>query len=146
MGGINVGRWLAGGVAAGILIWLFEGAASMLYMGQMEAALAAHDLSMEMSAGVFLVTIIVSLIVGLTMVFFYAAARPRFGPGPRTAVIVAVALWLGSYVVSLLGYGMLGLFPGGLLVMWAVVGLIELILASLLGGWIYREAQTTVSV
>ena len=145
MGGINVGRWLAGGVAAGILIWVFEGVASVLYMGEVEAALAAHNLSMEMSAGVFLLTITVSLLAGLTLVFFYAAARPRFGPGPRTAVIVAAALWFGSYLISLLGYGMLGLFPGGLLVMWAVVGLIELILASLLGGWIYRETQATVT-
>lgn len=145
MGGINVGRWLAGGVAAGILIWVFEGVASVLYMGEVEAALAAHNLSMEMSAGMFLLTITVSLLVGLTLVFFYAAARPRFGPGPRTAVIVAVALWFGSYLISLLGYGMLGLFPGGLLVMWAVVGLIELILASLLGGWVYRETQATVT-
>lgn len=141
MGGIDVGRWLGGGIAAGALIWVLEGAASVLYMGDMEAALAAHDLGMEMSAGIWAVTVTVSLLVGLTLVFFYAAARPRFGPGPRTAVLVAVVLWAGSYVVSLLGYAMMGLFPGGLLVTWGFVGLVEMVLASLLGGWIYREAS-----
>lgn len=139
MGGIDVGRWLGGGVAAGALIWVLEGAASMLYMGEMEAALAAHDLGMEMSAGTWAMTVTVSLLVGLTLVFFYAAARPRFGPGPRTAILVAVVLWAGGYLVSLLGYAMMGLFPGSLLVTWGVVGLAEVVLASLLGGWIYRE-------
>lgn len=140
MGGINVGRWIAGGAAAGAVIWVLEGLASMLYMADMEAAMAAHNLSMEMSASVVVVSILVSLLVGLTLVFFYAAARPRFGEGPKTAVLVAVALWVGGYLVSLLGYQLMGLFPSGLLTIWGVVGLIEMILAGLVGAWIYREA------
>ncbi len=139
MAGINVGRWLAGGVAAGIVFWLLEGAGSFLYMSDMETALAAHGLAFEMTTGVFVISVVASLIAGLTLVFFYAAARPRFGPGPRTAVIVAVALWVGSYLLSLLGYGMMGLFPTGLLVLWGVLGLVEMIIAGLVGGWIYRE-------
>ena len=140
MGGIDVGRWLGGGIAAGALIWVLEGVASTMYMDGVESALAAHDLSMELTAGTMAITVIVSLLVGLTLVFFYAASRPRFGPGPRTAILVAVVLWLGSYVVSLLGYGMVDLYPQSLLVTWGIVGLVELVLASLLGGWIYREA------
>ena len=103
MGGINVGRWIAGGAVAGILIWVLEGVGSVFYMSEMEAALASHNLSMEMSAGMVVLTVLVSLIVGLTIVFFYAVGRSRFGPGPKTAVIVAGVLWIGGYVVSLLG-------------------------------------------
>ena len=139
MKGINTGRWLAGGIAAGVLIWLLEGVSSVLYMADMEAAMKAHNLSMEMSAAMVFHTILVSLLAGLVLVFFYAAVRPRFGPGPKTAVIVAVALWSGSMVLSLVGYQMMGLFPHTLLVTWGIVGLVEWILASLLGGWIYRE-------
>jgi len=140
MGGINVGRWLAGGVVAGILIWLLEGLGSVFYMSQMEEAFAAHNLSMEMSAGMIVLTILVSLIAGLTIIFFYAVGRSRFGPGPKTAVIVAVALWFGGYLVSLIGYHMIGLYPGHLLVHWGLIGLVEMIIAALVGGWIYREA------
>lgn len=139
MKGINVARWLGGGIAAGALIWVVEGLASVLYMDDMQAALAAHNMTFEMDAGVLVLSIVVSLIVGLVLVFFYAAARPRFGPGPRTAVTVAVALWLAGYAVPLVGYQMLGLYPTGMLAVWGVVGLVELILAGLLGGWIYRE-------
>jgi hypothetical protein len=139
--GINLGRWLGGGVAAGLLLWLLEGMASMLYLEPMRVAMEAHGLAMEMSAGMFVLSVIVSLLCGLTLTFFYAAARPRFGAGPRTAVLVAVALWLGGYVLSLLGYHMLGLFPVSMLVLWGAVGLAEMILAALLGGWIYREGS-----
>lgn len=139
MGGIDIGRWLAGGVAAGILMWIIEGLASTLYLADMEAVLQAHGLSMEMGAGAIAISLVVTLIAGLTLVFFYAAARPRFGPGPGTAVLVAVAYWLGGYVLSLLGYHMLGLFPPGMLALWGTVGLVEIVLAALLGGWIYRE-------
>ncbi|NIM49044.1 MAG: hypothetical protein GTO22_07265 [Gemmatimonadales bacterium] len=140
MSGINVGRWLAGGVAAGIVIWILEGLASMLYMGDMQAALEAHGLTFEMSVAGFVFSVVISLVLGLTLIFFYAAARPRFGPGPKTAVIVAVALWFGSYLLSLLGYQMFGLFTTGMLVMWGAIGLVEIILAAIVGGWIYREA------
>lgn len=65
--------------------------------------------------------------------------RPRFGAGPKTAVIVGVALWLSGYLMSLIGYQMMGLFSQSLLVTWGVVGLVEVVLASILGAWIYRE-------
>jgi hypothetical protein len=133
-----------GGIAAGILVWLIEGAGALFYMGDMETALAAHNLSMEMSAGVWVQTIVVSLIVGLALVFFYAAARPRFGPGPKTATLMAVVFWVSSYLLSLIGYGMIGLYPTTMLTLWGLIGLIELILAANLGGWIYREARSTV--
>lgn len=139
MKGINVGRWLAGGITAGIVIWILEGAASMFYLADMEAAMAAHNLSMEYGVSAIVISIVVSLLVGLTMIFFYAGIRPRFGPGPRTALIVAVAYWVGGYFVSLLGYQLMGLFPTGMLVTWGVLGLVEMILAALAGAWMYRE-------
>lgn len=145
MGGINVGRWLTGGVAAGALIWILEGAASTLYMEDMEAAMAAHDLSMTMNVGVYATGLTVSLIAGLTLVFFYAGVRPRFGPGPKTAILVAFVLWAGSYLLSLLSYAMFGLFPGSMLTLWGAVGLVEMVLASLLGAWIYREEGGAVA-
>lgn len=139
MGGINLGRWLAGGITAGIVIWILEGAASMFYMADMQASMEAHGLVMEMNASAWVISVTVSLLVGLTLIFFYAASRPRFGPGPGTAVLVAFVLWMGAYVVSLLGYLMLGLFPTGMLALWGLLGLVELMLAAIAGAWMYRE-------
>lgn len=141
MGGINVRRWLPSGLAAAALIWLVEGTGSIFYMEDMQAAMAAHDLSMELDASIWVLSVIVSLLAGLTFMFFYAAARPRFGPGPATAVKVAVALWVGGYLLSLIGMGMIDLYPPGMLVIWGAVGLVEMILAAVLGAWIYREGE-----
>lgn len=139
MGGINVGRWLLGGVVAAVVIWLLEGVASVFYMADMQAALDAHGLKMEMSAATWAMSVTVSLLVGLALVFFYAASRPRFGAGPRTAVKVAVALWAGATLVQIVGYQMLGIFPASMLVSWGVIGLVELVVAGLAGAWLYRE-------
>ncbi|MCJ7629149.1 MAG: hypothetical protein ABIF09_02045 [Gemmatimonadota bacterium] len=139
MGGINVGRWLAGGIAAAVVTFFMEGIASIFYMDQMMASLEALGLSMEMTGAAWFLAIMVSLISGLVLIFFYAAARPRFGPGPKTAILVAVALWFGGYLLSLIGYHMAGIYPASLLVMWGAVALVELIIAALVGGWVYRE-------
>ncbi len=139
MGGINVNRWLAGGVVAGIVMWLIEGVSSMLYMEEMQTALDSLGVSMEMTAGTWAMTVLMSLLTGLVLVFFYAAARPRFGPGPKTAIIVAVALFVGGMLVTLMGYGMMGLYPTRLLLIWGCIGFVEMILVSLAGAWVYRE-------
>ena len=139
MGGINVGRWLAGGLLAGIVVWLVEGLASFVYANDMLATLEAHGLGMSEGAVAVALSLLVSLLCGLTLVFFYAAARPRFGPRPKTAILAALALWLGGYA-SLMGYVLLGLFTSRTLVLWGVVGLVDMTLGALVGGWIYREA------
>jgi hypothetical protein len=140
MGSINVVRWLAGSVAAAVVIFAVEGVSSVFYLDQMMASLADHGLGMEMSGSVMASTLMVSLVTGLVLVFFYAAVRPRFGPGPRTAILVAMFLWLGGNLLSLVGYQMVGMYPTGMLVLWGIVGLVEMIIAALVGGWIYKEA------
>jgi hypothetical protein len=139
MGIINTGRWIAGGVIAGILMWIIEGAASQLYFADMMAALDKAGLSVAMNAGTVATTLLVSLLVGLGVVFFYAMARQRIGAGPRTAIIVGVAAFVFFYLPGLLGYQMIGLYPGSLILKWAVVGFLEMIVISLVGAWIYRD-------
>jgi hypothetical protein len=141
MGGINVSRWLAGGVAAAAVIFVLEGISSVFYMEDLEAALAPLGLSMDLTTGLWVLAVVGCLLLGLALVFFYAAARPRFGPGPMTAVIVAVALWAGGYLLSIIGAGLMGMLPSGLLVWWAAVAVVEMVLAALAGGWVYREAE-----
>ncbi|MGH8284879.1 MAG: hypothetical protein ACRETT_03835 [Steroidobacteraceae bacterium] len=147
MSGINVKRWLAGGAIAGIVFFILEGVLSMLTVERMTQALQEHGMSMNMDDPVLMLwALVLSLLAGLALVFFYAAARPRFGPGVRTAVIVAVALFCGSYLPGLIGYHMIGLYPDQLLVIWGVQGLIAMIVASVIGAWIYREEAVRTGV
>jgi hypothetical protein len=137
---IVVRRWLGSGLAAGALIFVCEGALGRLYLSDIQALLAEHRMVMVMDATAWIISVCVSLIIGLTIMFFYATARTRFGPGPITAIKVGVALWIGGYAVSLLGYKLIGLFPDKLLTIWGIAGLVEMMLAALVGGWLYRES------
>lgn len=136
---INTNRLLVGGVVVGVLLWLLEAAASMIYLDDMRMALQAHSLVLQMKSSTWLASLAGFLMFGLTLVFMYVAMRPRFGPGPKTAIIAAVTLWLGGYVTSLIGYDQIALYPRSLLYLWGVVGLLQLIIGSLVGAWIYRE-------
>lgn len=140
MGKINVARCLLGGVVAGIAFFIMEGVASTLYMPQMEAALEAAGLSIEMSVAGMLMAVLISLLTGIILIFTYAAVRPRFGSGPRSAVVAVLILFLGGFLPSLVGYQMIGLFPTSLLVVWAIIGFAEMLIAAFIGGWLYREA------
>ena len=139
MGNINVGRWLAGGVVAGIVLWLVEGAASALYMEEATAALAARGLSMEMSPAFWALTCIISLLMGIAIVFFYAMARARLGAGPKTAIVIGIVAYFGFYLPTILGYMMIDLYPRSMLHTWAMIGLVEMIVVSLAGAWVYKE-------
>lgn len=140
MFGINLNRWLIGGVAAGVVMFLFEGVGGRLYGDEMTNAVVGHSLTMISESSAIALSTLMSLIAGLVLVFFYAACRPRFGPGLNTAVIVGVASWLGGYFLSMLGYYMLGLFPLAMLLEWGALSLVEMIAAALVGGWLYQEA------
>lgn len=141
MGGINVGRWILGGLLAGVIFNLFEFVGGMMLHERWEAAAAAHDLPTEGSP----IYILMGFIAGLVVVWFYAAARTRFGPGPGTAFKVGVVYWVGGYFMAILGYCAMGLFPGGLLVPWGVISLIETIVATIAGAWVYREGPVAAA-
>jgi hypothetical protein len=119
---INVARCALGGIIAGVVSWLLGILTGRIYLEGMRAARAAR--------GAFVAT----------LVFFYAAARPRFGPGPGTAIIVAVGLWLGGPLVSLMTFHGAGLYATRSLLLWGAVSLVEMILAALAGASVYREA------
>ncbi|HEV8363163.1 MAG TPA: hypothetical protein VGQ52_06575 [Gemmatimonadaceae bacterium] len=140
---MNVPRLLLGGVASGAVMWLLEGLVSQMYLGQMQTALRSHNLALNVTVSAWFWSVMIALLIGLTMEFMYVAARDRFGRGPKTAARVAVVLWLGGYVPSLIGYDMIELYPRRLLLLWGIVGLGEMIAGSVVGAWIYREAQPT---
>lgn len=139
MGGINVGRLILGSVVAGVVIFVIEGAASATYIAELTRILHEHNLAFSMDATGMVFGALNSLLVGFGLIFFYAASRPRFGAGVRTAIIVAVVLFLTGFIVSLIGYNMIGLYPPKLLMQWGAIGLVEMIIACIAGAWLYRE-------
>ena len=138
MGKINWGRVFVGGLVAGLIISLFEYVTNgVVLAANWDAAMKA--LGRHFPASAIPVFIVGDFITGVAAIWLYAAARPRFGVGPKTAALTGFAYWIMGYALPTLGQIPLGLFPKRLLVFGCIVGLVEIVVASVVGAWLYRE-------
>lgn len=139
MGKINWGRVVLGGLLAGLVlnvldflvngVWLaaeWNAAMQALGKGQMDAALIKWF-------------VIYDFLLGIFMVWLYAAIRPRYGAGARTAVYAGVATWLLIAFLHAMAEAPMGLFPQRLYVVTTLVSLVCVPLAVVAGAWQYKE-------
>jgi len=139
MGSINWGRVILGGLVAAIVINIGEFLLNTLLVAeQWEATLA--ELGKSMADQNMVVWVVFSLLQGLFCVWFYAAIRPRYGAGPKTAACAGIAVWFASSFLFAVAMWNIGLFPTGLLATTAIWALVELPIATIAGAWLYREA------
>jgi hypothetical protein len=138
---MNWKRIVAGGLAAGALIDLVEGGLSGLLFGsQFRSELAGRGLDLKVGpAGAAFFTLW-GFVLGFVSIWLYAAVRPRLGPGPRTAVLVAFAVWLVGGVLPHLRDATLGILSLNLSLKFIALQLAWQIAATLLGAFIYRES------
>ncbi len=139
MGQINTGRVILGGLVAGLVINIGETILNLPIIGaESEAALQAFGLE-PAGGGAIAVFVAMGFVLGLVAVWLYAAMRPRFGSGPKTAVIAGLVLWALGVLFPSIVYGVLGLFPVRLLAIVNVWDLFEMPIASVAGAWLYKE-------
>jgi hypothetical protein len=81
--------------------------------------------------------------LGKPAVWIYAAIRTRYGAGPSTAARAGVVTWGLAVLLANVANYPLGLLPTRLLVITAVVALFEMIIAAVLGAWLYREDEAS---
>ena len=137
---MNWGRIILGGLAAGVVINVSEG---ILHEGVLRdtwsAAMQALGKSGEFTGGQIALFNVMGFLTGIALVWLYAAIRPRCGAGPRTAVCAGSAVWFLSYVLPAIGQIAMDLWPLGAMITTILWGLVEMILAGLAGGWVYKE-------
>lgn len=140
MGQINWNRVLLGGIVAGLVIDVIQWVLHGLVLGPAWRQ-AMQDLGrpLEENAGRMLFYVMLGLVYGILAVGAYAGIRPRFGPGPQTAVYAGLGVWLLGYFLPTLTWMPMGLFPARLVTISALVGLLEILLATLAGAWLYQE-------
>jgi len=87
---------------------------------------------------------------GIAAIWLYAATRPRFGAGPKTAILVGLAFWVIGDVLPTLGWAdLLATHPwleGASASRWVIASFVELgefVLATLVGAWVYSESAAT---
>lgn len=141
---MNGSRIIAGGIAAGIVMNIMDFISNGLLFGErMKAESNAFkpglgDMMASMTGKTMAGYVIMDLVVGGILVWAYAAMRPRFGAGPKTAVMVALAFWIfGSIVAS--NYMTMGMMSSGLWLQFGLFYLVSLLVAALVGGAVYKE-------
>jgi len=138
MNKINWTRVLLGGLLAGLIINAFEFVTNgVVLASRWKTAMKALGLSMSGSA--LIAFTILGFLSGITAVLLYATARPRLGPGAKTAVLTGFVFWIIGYALPSFGFSAMGFLPKRLLLIGTIAGLVEVILASVAGAWLYKE-------
>ena len=142
MAGINYGRVLLGGLAAGVVANACDAFTGMVLMAddmQRMAQRLSLDPNVINAPSVAVTWIVVDFLYATLIVWTYAAIRPRFGPGPKTAALAALVICLAVTVV-LSGFVAMGIFTQDLYLKSAAFSLVTAVLAGLTGGYVYKEA------
>jgi hypothetical protein len=144
MGGINVSRVVLGGLLAGLVIDLAEYVLNGVVLAQdMDAAIRRLNLP-PIGGSAIAVFLVVGFALGIATIWLYAAIRPRFGAGVRTALCAGAAVWFFAYLYPNIGQVILGLFPPRMITFATIWGLVEILAAAAAGAGLYRESPRPV--
>lgn len=136
---IRVKEVLTRGLVAGLIIIVSAVLMVPAVGDQMEAALRARGLP-PMGPGAMVFCGVLSLVLGVVLVWLYAAASPRFGRGAKTAVMVSVLVWFLAYFQANASNVAFGFLPFRLAAIGTAWGLVELVVAGVVGARLYRES------
>jgi len=134
---MNINRVILGGLLAGIVYFLGDGLVHGVLLKQQWAAILGPQTQQDLHSPAYFLPY--DLLKGLAVMWIYAGIRPRFGPGPKTAVLAGLAGWFLVIPVALLGLLPMNFFSTQFVMLWSVYGVVPMVVGALVGGWIYRE-------
>jgi len=140
MGKINVGRVLLGGLAAGLILNFGEYLLNDRVLATQMAELFRKCGFPRPGTNFIVIAVVITFVLGIVIVLGGAAIRPRFGPGPKTAMIAGLFAWFGAVVYkNVIGVG-LGMESTSVFTLVLCWELVEYLLAAIVGAWLYQEA------
>lgn len=139
--GMNAGRIVGGGLVAGLVTNIIDGCGNVALLGarwQAETEAIKPGLYAASGQSSMIGWITTDFLLGFLIVWLYAAMRPRFGPGPRTATAAAVIIWFATraYFAS---YIFLGFFSTGLIAIASFIALVAMVAGAWAGASVYQE-------
>jgi hypothetical protein len=141
MGKINWARVLLGGLIAGIVGNVLQFAVWVPLVGRsLSATLQTLGHPMQETVGATVLMVVLGFLMGILLIWLYAAIRPRYGAGPGTAALAGVVAGLMMGVFPDIAWGLfLRMIPARVWVADAVFSLVAIVIATVLGAWIYKE-------
>jgi hypothetical protein len=142
---INTKKVLIGGFAAGVVMNVIDYVTNVYILAaRMKAESDAFKpgMSDQMMQGTKVASyIVMDFVLGLALVWTYAAIRPRFGPGMRTATYAALLFWILSLIFTS-GFMQMGIMSSGLWWTFAFIALVNFLVSASLGAKLYSEDST----
>ena len=139
---MNTKKVLLGGIVAGVVINVIDFIVNMFIVGErMKAETEAFKpgLSAQMMSSSTMVSyFVMDFALGIALIWTYAAIRPRFGPGIKTASYAAILFWILA-AIFLSGYLHMGMMSTGLWFTFCVLGLVNFLLSAWAGARFYTE-------
>jgi Na+-transporting NADH:ubiquinone oxidoreductase subunit NqrB len=142
---INTQKVLIGGLVAGAVMNVIDFVTNTYILGaraKAESDAFKPGLADQMMSGKAVASyIVMDFILGILLVWTYAAIRPRFGPGIRTATYAAGLFWILTGIFYS-GYMHMGMMSAGLWWTFAFIGLVNYLLSAWAGAKFYTEDST----
>jgi len=137
---MNFPKIIIGGLLAGLVMNVIDFIVNVPMLGaQWESTTKALHLMTEPSESAGAIGwITVDFLCGIALVWLYASIRPRYGAGPKTAMIAGLAVWFitrltfSSYVFG-------GIYPMSLIGGSSVGALVASLAGGVIGCWVYSE-------
>ena len=139
MGKINMARVVLGGIVAGLIINVVEGVTNGVIFKAEWAEAAKAIGRAEVSVKQIVAFNVWGFAAGILAIWLYAAIRPRFGAGAKTAMCAGAIVWILAFAMANGMMAFLHIYPLGLLLTVTAVALAELLIASVAGAAIYKE-------
>jgi len=140
MGKINVGRLILGGIVAGIAIDLVDYFVDGVWLGPRWTDGMALLGKTGFSSVQLIWFNVLGLLTGIAAIWVYAAIRPRFGAGVKTAFYAGLVVWILSTLFPNFGFMYAAkLFSNHLTLYTTLGGLVEVLFGTIAGASVYRE-------
>lgn len=139
---INTGKVVVGGLVAGLIMnvsgFVVQGMMLGPRMMAEMAAVAPALANMQPGGGEIAGRVLTQFAVGIMLVWMYAAMRPRFGPGPKTAMISAFVVWVFGFLFYL-DWLYAGMMTATTYALVSLVMIVTLAIAAWVGCMLYKE-------
>jgi hypothetical protein len=136
---INNGRLILAGIVAAVMLDILEYVVNGILLAKPWADNQTALHVAQVSTRGIIAFNLWSVIVGFIAIWLYAAIRPRFGPGPKTALISAAVVWLLGWPLQMVAPVVMHVVPKSLALNSSLLGLPEAVIAILAGAYFYRE-------
>jgi len=141
MGKINMGRVVLGGIVAGIVGDILDYPVDGVWLAPRwmhEMTILGHP---TFTTGMWIGFDVLGIVTGILAVWIYAAIRPRFGAGLKTAIRAGVVTWILATLVPNASFMYVSaLFTKHLALYTTLGGLVEVVVGTIVGAWLYKEA------